>query len=312
MKTDATPREPLEVWALLAYVVGAGFCLAFFYLGLRSGGALPRFVWGQGIVYLQLTALALLVAGAIWSYRRRPFLRRRRRIPFLRIIVVVGSASVSVPYPSSHEGHESAVCFRLPVEGEWTVFWGGETVEQSLLAGYTADRRWGIDLVVARDGKTHAGTGTAATDFFAFGKDVFAPADGVVVRAVGDLPDGEPGRMDRRVDATGNQIVLGVGEREFVVLAHLAQGSLAVREGERVKAGDRLARVGCSGWSRFTPEPHLAVHLQDTPEPGRGEAIPWHFCGYVADGARVERGLPRGGVGPGGELRGQRVAREGR
>jgi hypothetical protein len=81
-----------------------------------------------------------------------------------------------------------------------------------------------------------------------------------------------------------------------------------VREGQRVGRGEVVGRVGNSGYSAITPEPHLAVHLQDTPEPRRGEAIPWRFCDYLADGQRVESGLPVGGIGQNGAFLGQRVA----
>ena len=315
-------KSPLEVWAHLAYLVGALFAAALLFLGLRTGGVAPIFVWRYGLQFLPLAAFALLLAGAIWSARHPPFLRPGRKVPFLVLILAIGAGQVPLPYPSSHEGHESAICFRLPFreegegeghgKGEWTVFWGGEKKEESLLAAYAAERRWGLDLVVAKDGRTHAGSGLEASDYFVLGRDVLAPADGVVVRAVDDVADGAPGRIGRGVDPRGNRVVLQVGEGEFVFLCHLAQGSLAVRPGRRVRGGDLLGRVGCSGWSPFTPEPHLELHLQDTAEDGRGEPIPWHFCGYISDGVRVDQGLPRGGVGPGGALQGQRIAVPGR
>jgi murein DD-endopeptidase MepM/ murein hydrolase activator NlpD len=304
----AAPREPLEVWALLSYVVGAVFALLLLYLGWRPGGPGPMFAWGQGRDLVGLVALALLATGAIWSAFHRPFLRRRRQLPFLILLFVLGAGSYPFPYPSSHEGHPSAVAFRLPVEGEWTVFWGGERKEENVLVGYTADRRFGFDLVVARDGRTHSGEGRAATDFHCFGATVLSPASGRVVRAVGAEPDQVPGTIDRSVASEGNFVVIQVAEREFLFLAHLRQGSLAVAEGAQVAAGDRIGEVGSSGWSPWTPEPHLAIHLQDTPVPRRGEAIPLRFTDYVADGVRVERGVPRGGIGPGGALLGQRIA----
>jgi peptidase M23-like protein len=309
-------RPPLEIWALLAYAIGSLLAAAMLFLGLRTGGGAPILVWLYGLQFLPLAAFALLIAGAIWSARKPPFLRTGRKLPFLVLLLVIGAGQVSLPYPSSHEGHESATCFRMPFHGEnaeeWTVFWGGEKKEESLLAVYTAGRRWGLDLVVAKDGKTHAGSGREAWDYFVFGRDVLAPADGVVVRTVGDVADGPPGVIVRGVDPRGNRIVLETGDREFVFLSHLAQGSIAVRPGQTVKSGDFLGRVGCSGWSPYTPEPHLAIHLQDTAEDGRGEPIPWYFCDYIADAVRVDKGLPRGGIGPGGALQGQRITVPGR
>lgn len=293
MKTGREAGGRLEVWAVSAYALGLLSTLLVVFLGMRAGGAVPIFLWGQGRFLLSFVALAVLIAGAIWSFRKKPFFQRRRRVPFLILALIVGAGSYPVPYPSSHEGHESPVRFRLPFEGEWRVFWGGESKETNVLAAYCADRRWGLDLVVAH--------GPSA------GAQVLAPAAGKVVRAVGDLDDAPPGEPDRRAPPSGNHVVLQVGAREFVILCHLQKGSLGVAEGQSVPVGAPLGRVGTSGWSAFTPVPHLAIHLQDTADPGEGEPIPWRFHDYWADGVRVERGLPRGGVGPGGMLLGQRI-----
>lgn len=281
----SAPTRP-EPWAILAYAVAALFGLLLLYLGLRPGGVGPVFAYGAGRHVVELLALATLLLGGVWSLVRRPVLQRRRAVPFLLLVLVIGVVAYPIPYPSSHEGHESAVRFRLPFEGEWTVVWGGETKEENLLAAYSADRRWGLDLVVARDGRTHAGEG-----HFCVGQAVLAPADGVV----------------REGDPQGDRVVIEVAPREFVFLSGLEPGSVRVRGGDSVKAGDLVGRVGAAGGSAATPEPHLAIHLQDTPEPRRGEAIPWSFRDYLADGVPVARGLPRGGVGPGGRLVGQKV-----
>jgi hypothetical protein len=306
VKAREAPPEPLEVWALLGYVVGALFVGMLVYLGLRPGGLGPIFAWGTGRDIVQLSALALLGTGAIWSFLHRPFLRRGRRLPFLILVLVIGVGAYPFPYPSSHEGHPSSICFRLPFEGEWTVFWGGDTKEENLLVGYTADRRFGLDFVMARDGESHSGS--LAAEHFCFGQEVLAPADGVVVAAVDKFVDVHPGIVLRDQEPSGNRVVIRVAEREFVFLCHLQEGSIRVKEGQPVQAGDPIGRVGSSGWSRMTPVAHLAIHLQDTAVPGKGEAIPWRFCAYTADGVQVDKGVPRGGIGPGGALRGQKVA----
>ena len=307
-RPEPPPRpERLEVWALLAYVVAALFVLLLVYLGLRPGGSGPVFAWGRGRDLLQLVALALFATGAIWSFLHRPLFRPMRRIPFFLLALVIGAGSYPFPYPSSHEGHPSPVRFQLPIEGAWTVFWGGETKEENLLVAYSAERRFGLDLVVAKDGVTHSGDGRAAADYFCFGAPVLAPADGTVVHAAGDLPDGAPGTIDRSIPPLGNHVVLRVAPDEYVFLANLQQGSLSVKEGDSVKAGDPIAKAGSSGSSLLTPEPHLAIHLQDSPDPGAGEPVPWRFFDYMADGVRVEKGVPHGGIGPGGALRGQRI-----
>lgn len=290
----AAPHAPFEVWSLLAYVIGALFAGLLVYLGLRPGGMGPIYAWGAGRDLVNLCALAVLCTGAIWSFLHRPIFRPGRRLPFLILVLIIGVGAYPIPYPSSYEGHPSSICFRLPFEGEWTVFWGGEKKEDNLLAAYTADRRFGLDFVAAEGDS--------------IGTDVFAPADGVVVATVDGLQDVDAGVINRKDDPSGNRVVIQVAERQFVFLCHLEKDSIRVKEGQIVKAGDPIGRAGSSGWSKLTPQPHLAIHLQDTAVAGKGEAIPWQFCDYIADGVRVEKGVPRGGIGPGGTLRGQKVA----
>ena len=267
----------------------------------------PLFVYGPGRDWIGLAAVATLVFATIWCALHRPITQRRRVLPFLALTAIVGVFAYPFPYPSSHDGHPSTLCFRLPFENEWTVFWGGDTKEENLNAGYLADRRYGLDFVVTENGKSHRGGGRELTDYFAYDREVLAPADGTVVFAAGDLEDLAPGAFDRQVEPYGNFVVLEVGEREFVFLADLRQGSIAVARGARVRAGDPIGRVGNSASSPFTPEPHLAVHLQDTPVSHAGEAIPWSFCNYASAGRPVDRGLPHGGIARDGTFLGEHV-----
>jgi len=276
-------REP---WAVGGYALALLLALLLLYLGMRPGGRAPILAWTYGLQVLPLAAFVLVVAGAVTAFRNKPFLRPGRKLPFLLLLLVVGAGGFELPYPSSHEGHESLICFRLPFavpkEGAWTVFWGGDTRKESLLSTYTASRRFGLDLVVSKDGRTSRDGRSLVA-----GEDVLAPCDGEVVRA-------------------GSTVVLRVTEGEYLFLGNVDE--VAVEIGRRVKVGERIGRVAATGASRFTPEPHLEIHLQDTAEDGTGEPIPWRFCGYVADGKNVEKGLPRGGIGPGRELLGQRIA----
>jgi hypothetical protein len=297
----------IEAWAVGAWFVGAAFLCLLVYLGVRPGGRGPVLAYNLGRDFLMLMALITLLLGLAWSALHRPFVQRRRLFPFLCLCAVIGVAEYPFPYPSSHEGHESAVCMRLPVEGEWTVFWGGETKEESLLSAYFADRRWGLDLVVTENGLSHRGDGLAARDYFAYDKRVLAPADGTIVHMSDRAPDTAPGEYDSRIEAFGNYVVLEVAPQEYVFLCHLRQGTISVHEGQRVSVGEPIGRVGSSGYSTVTPQPHLAIHMQDTPIPRQGEGVPWSFCDYSADSERVSRGLPRGGIARDGVFLGQKV-----
>lgn len=191
--------------------------------------------------------------------------------------------------PSRHLDHVNRSAFRLPFEGEWTVVWGGRTVEQNHHAA-NATQRFAMDLLVTKDGKSHAGEGKALQDYFAWGQRILSPAEGVVVSAsdgAEDIPPGPPAKPGSGNPA-GNHVVIDHGNGEFSLLAHLQKGSVKVKPGEKVKAGQLLGLCGNSG---NTSEPHLHVHLQDRAEfPGAAEGLPMAFTDFVADGAPVAKG----------------------
>jgi murein DD-endopeptidase MepM/ murein hydrolase activator NlpD len=61
------------------------------------------------------------------------------------------------------------------------------------------------------------------------------------------LIEGAVREMSGATRVTGNHLVLDLGDGTYVMYAHLQRGSLAVRVGDRVGAGQQLARCGNSG-----------------------------------------------------------------
>ncbi|RMI36115.1 M23 family metallopeptidase [Streptomyces triticirhizae] len=81
----------------------------------------------------------------------------------------------------------------------------------------------------------------------------------------------------------GNHLVLDLGGGTYALYAHLRRGSLTVRPGERVRAGQELARCGNTGNSS---EPHLHFQLMDRPHPDTACGLPFRWAGV---------GVPRAG-----------------
>jgi hypothetical protein len=148
----------------------------------------------------------------------------------------------------------------LPFKGKWMVGWGGDTKELNQHHDIPA-QRFAFDLLgVDENGKTHRGDGTKNEDYACFGREILAPADGVVVEAIDGVRDNAPGSMNPYC-LVGNCVVIQHRTNEFSVLAHFQRGSVAVKLGDRVKRGQLLGKCGNSGNSS---EPHLHYHLQDS------------------------------------------------
>jgi murein DD-endopeptidase MepM/ murein hydrolase activator NlpD len=188
---------------------------------------------------------------------------------------------------SRYLDYQTKTPLRLPFDGEWTVFWGGRTVAQNYHAA-VRDQRFAYDILIFKDGVSHSGDGTKLEQFYAYGKPILAPGAGTVVVAADGLPDNTPGVMDRE-HPPGNHVIIDHGNGEYSLLAHLQKGSIKVKKGDVVKAGDPLALCGNSG---NTSEPHLHYHLQTGSELRQGEGLPAQFLHYLANGVRVERGEP--------------------
>lgn len=184
-------------------------------------------------------------------------------------------------WDSPHLAYEPKTKLRLPFRGEWTVIWGGREIAQNYHAR-TRDQRFALDLVITKDGRSHAGEGTELEDYYCYGEPILAPAAGTVVWVRDSLPDNRPGRTDP-ANPAGNAVMLDHGHGEYSLFAHLQPHSLKVKPGQRVRAGDELGRCGNSG---NTTEPHLHYHLQDGPKFGDADGLPPRFFDLFVDGAK--------------------------
>lgn len=186
-------------------------------------------------------------------------------------------------------GVPARTTFRLPFDGAWLVIWGGETEFRNYHAPTPAQRH-AHDIAIWRDGATYAGEGTRNEDYHCYGQPQYAPAAGTVVTAVDDYPDGTPGSTpttDPTLHPAGNHVVIEVAEGEYVLMAHLQPGSVAVSEGQAVQPGDL---IGLSGNSGNSSEPHVHLHLQTGPDmfDPATVGLPMTFTDLLVDGEPVE------------------------
>ena len=147
--------------------------------------------------------------------------------------------------PTRFMEYESKTVLRLPLDGDWQVLWGGRAVRDNAHA-VTFDQRFAVDFVMGKDGATHRGDGKRNADYYSWGAPVVAPGAGTVVAVLDGVADNVPGVMDEE-KPLGNHVIIDHGNSEYSFLCHLQNGSVAVKPGQAVAAGDALGLCGNSG-----------------------------------------------------------------
>jgi len=137
----------------------------------------------------------------------------------------------------------------------------------------------GLDENYAEE-KNHADENASAAGW---GREILAPAAGTVTYARNDVPDNphqgkDPGLYtalhDPIMAIAGNCVIIDHGNSEYSVMMHMQQGSVTVKVGERVAAGQVIGRLGNSGNS-FGP--HLHYQLQSGPQLFHDQGLPFRF-----------------------------------
>lgn len=147
----------------------------------------------------------------------------------------------------------------MPIQEEWFVFWGGTNEFLNYHYIYES-QRYAYDLVRMKDGRTYQDNILLNESYYAFDKEVVAPADGKVVKVMNIITDNIPGEMNEKEPA-GNYVILEHENREYSLLAHFKQHSIVVKEGEAVKQGQTIGFCGNSGNSS---EPHIHFQVMDS------------------------------------------------
>ncbi|MEI6586890.1 MAG: peptidoglycan DD-metalloendopeptidase family protein [Sediminibacterium sp.] len=162
-------------------------------------------------------------------------------------------------YKEAKEIIRNATKMKLPFKGEWNVTWGGDTKEQNYHVESVAQKNAFDILIKDKNESTHKGTGATNEDYYAFGKELYAPCDGEIVLVVDGIKDNIPGNLNP-IYVPGNTVIIKTATGEYVFFAHFKQHSIVVKQGQKVSTGELLGLCGNSGNST---EPHLHFHLQN-------------------------------------------------
>jgi len=202
------------------------------------------------------------------------------KIDLVVVRLEAGGASASLDVPVAEYSQKTKLLF--PLRGDFLVVTGhvgapGGHQERSQQFAYDVVGL-GPHLELLTDG------GKKNEDFVGFGREVLAPAAGMVVYARNDVADNPAtGNQDTEKllalpdppwGVGGNCVVIDHGNTEWSFLAHMKSGSVKVKKGDRVDQGQIIGQLGNSG---ATTGPHLHYHLMDGPRLFVSDGLPARF-----------------------------------
>ena len=174
--------------------------------------------------------------------------------------------------PSNTSAHRRAM---LPVNGQPRI-----------------GQRYAIDWIqLGDDGKAFTGDEHDNKSYHAWDQEIHAVADGKIVEVKDGIPENIPNSGKLAVQMTydtlaGNHIIQELSEGHYAAYAHLRPGTIKVKVGDTVHAGDVLAHLGNTGNSS---EPHLHFQVCDAPSFPASEGLPFAIEQYTYEDYKLDK-----------------------
>ncbi len=183
--------------------------------------------------------------------------------------------------------HDNKTDLHFPLRGAWWAIQGSDWSDQHKQEVFS--QTYAMDFVkLGPDNLFFQNGGQELTDHYSWDQPVYATAGGKVAYVCYDMPDLPPGtppdgrmfRDDPR-RLLGNAVAISHANGEFSYYGSLQQLSTTVKEGDMIRRGTLLGKVGNSGNS---PGPHLHFHLMEGPNPFIDQGLPVRFSHFSAGG----------------------------
>lgn len=190
------------------------------------------------------------------------------------VLYMVISAIIGQRYP------EPSVDLEFPLKGgDYYISSGGSSkIINNHMRDFPNAQEFAIDInkLGSAGGASSNILSSANENHHIFSMPVYAPCTGTIKEAVNDVADNAGASMNVDAsDGSGNYLSLDC-EKAVVSLLHLRFGSLLVKIGDRVEAGQVVGKVGNSG---FSQQPHLHLHAAVQDDAGNLIGIPMKFGG---------------------------------
>jgi hypothetical protein len=234
--------------------------VSYFWLAPGRGTAVPRMLTHR--VSLELlragAVVPVVIDGGTTVVSRQPLPALG---PPLR-----GGPWVAVYDPAMNRGHRRmlfAVNGRADIPARFAIDW----------------------FKIDTEGKLAHGDKAVIANWFGYGAEVLAVANAVVVAVRGNMSESVSMSTahirNPLQNASGNFVVLDLGSGRYAFYEHLKPGSLRVRAGDQVTAGQVIASLGYTGDSTG---PHLHFHVADGPSPIAAEGVPYVIRNFTVLG----------------------------
>ncbi len=249
------------MWKKYVLVILVAFLLTSWSVIYLVNGIISVVFWWSIQAFSFVSSFILI--GSVLLFVWKGIFRKRidRTLLFIVLFSIIGAwplgwfANIGgLAYPANVQSMSPKIVVRFPLNERALVGWGGDRLEANYHV-IKPNERWAYDILIPpAEVKS-----SKLEDYGIYGAKVMAPATGTVVSINNDEKDVDPGSDDFQSMA-GNHIYLRLDESgTYLILAHLKQGSIKVKEGQHVNEGEFLAQVGNSGSSS---EPHLHIHHQ--------------------------------------------------
>jgi hypothetical protein len=170
--------------------------------------------------------------------------------------------------------------------GDWLAANGASDISEHRVAMIAVNgkariaQRFAIDWVkFGPDGHLFHEDSAKNANWYGYGAEVLAVADGTVVAIKDGIPENVPLTGKFAVPITlesiaGNYVILDLGRGRYATFAHLQPKSLRVSVGSKVRRGQVLGLLGNSGNS---DAPHLHFQITDGSSALGSEGLPFVF-----------------------------------
>ncbi|MEH7238813.1 M23 family metallopeptidase [Bacillus sp. JJ1562] len=232
--------------------------------------------WSWIGYYLRYLWLILLIVAFIFSWKKA------RHLPFVTkytlnqkfsigiyVVIFLSFGTLNAFIVKGYTVDEKGIELTFPLkDGTYFVAQGGNHVMLNYHQAHPS-QEYALDIIKLNT------IGTRANGLYPeelrkykiYEDDLYSPCNGKVVSMQNNSPDLIPPKSDPQ-NTKGNHVTLLCEHHDATILiAHMQKGSVVVAEGDKVKTGQKLGKVGNSG---NTSEPHLHIHAEID---GRGVPI---------------------------------------